>query len=70
MKIAYTYNISVVITNQVMSNPDGSAMFTGNVKVPVGGDIMAHSSTTRLQLKKGKGENRICKLFCSPHIGE
>jgi len=53
-----------------MANPDGSAMFTGNIKVPVGGDVMAHSSTTRLQFKKGRGENRICKLFCSPHSGE
>jgi len=28
----------------------------------VGGNIMAHASTTRLKLKKGRGDNRICQV--------
>jgi hypothetical protein len=29
---------------------------------PIGGNIMAHASTTRLKLKKGRGDNRICQV--------
>jgi DNA repair protein RAD51 len=31
---------------------------------------MAHASTTRLYLRKGKGEQRICKIFDSPCLAE
>lgn len=38
----------MVITNQVMSNPDASAgPYAGNDKKPIGGNILAHASTTR-----------------------
>lgn len=30
-----------------MSQVDGGAMFTGDAKKPIGGNIMAHASTTR-----------------------
>lgn len=33
-----------------------------NVK-PIGGNIIAHASTTRLKFKKGRGENRICMVY-------
>ena len=39
-------------------------------KKPIGGHILAHASTTRLFLRKGKGEQRVCKIFDSPCIGE
>ena len=43
------FGIAVVITNQVMSNPDASAgPYAANEKKPIGGNIMAHASTTRL----------------------
>jgi RecA/RadA recombinase len=35
-----------------------------------GGNIMAHASTTRLKLKKGRGENRICQVYDSPSLPE
>ena len=42
------FGIAVVVTNQVMSSPDAQAsMFAGNDKKPIGGNIMAHASTTR-----------------------
>lgn len=42
------FGIAVVITNQVMSNPDASAgPYASNEKKPIGGNIMAHASTTR-----------------------
>lgn len=31
---------------------------------------MAHASTTRLALRKGRGEQRICKIFDSPMFAE
>lgn len=27
---------------------------------PIGGNIIAHASTTRLKLRKGRGDNRVC----------
>ena len=42
------FGIAVVVSNQVMSNPDASAgPYVGNEKKPVGGNILAHASTTR-----------------------
>jgi DNA repair protein RAD51 len=97
----------VVITNQVVAQVDGSAMFGPQIK-PIGGNIMAHASTTRcvtfysyssnessismilasvlllfhfitltipllsirLALRKGRGEERICKVVSSPCLAE
>lgn len=42
------FGIAVVVTNQVMSNPDASAgPYAANEKKPIGGNIMAHATTTR-----------------------
>lgn len=68
LKIAEQFNVAVLICNQVMSDP-GNTM-GGDLKKPIGGNIIAHASTTRLQLRKGKGENRICKVYDSPLIPE
>lgn len=32
----------------------------------VGGNIMAHATTTRLQLRKGRGDTRVAKIIASP----
>ncbi|EGR29337.1 hypothetical protein IMG5_158050 [Ichthyophthirius multifiliis] len=69
-RLADEFSIAVVITNQVMSQVDGSAMFAGDMKKPIGGNIMAHASTTRLYLRKGRGESRICKIYDSPCLPE
>lgn len=69
-----------------MSQVDGSAMFVGDAKKPIGGNIMAHASTTRfdckfqylqsffskirLYLRKGRAESRICKIYDSPNLPE
>jgi len=31
---------------------------------------MAHASQTRLYLRKGRGESRICKIYDSPSLPE
>ena len=70
VKIAEEFNVAVVITNQVMSDPGGGAMFVVDPKKPIGGHVIAHASTTRLYLRKGKGEQRIAKIYDSPNLPE
>jgi RecA/RadA recombinase len=41
------------MTNQVMADP-GNTMAHGDTKRPIGGHVLAHASTTRLYLRKGK----------------
>jgi DNA repair protein RAD51 len=62
--------VAVVITNQVVAQVDGGAFMGGDTKKPIGGHIMAHASTTRLSLRKGRGESRILKVIDSPMIAE
>jgi len=71
-RIADEFGVAVVVTNQVVANPDGSGPFASaaNQVKPIGGNIMAHASTTRLQLRKGRGESRIAKIICSPYLPE
>ncbi|KAK5947165.1 RecA recombinase Rhp51 [Knufia obscura] len=71
-RLADEFGIAVVITNQVVAQVDGgpSAMYNPDPKKPIGGNIIAHASTTRLSLKKGRGETRICKIYDSPCLPE
>uniref|UniRef100_A0A1B6CDI5 DNA repair protein RAD51 homolog n=1 Tax=Clastoptera arizonana TaxID=38151 RepID=A0A1B6CDI5_9HEMI len=70
LRLADEFGVAVVITNQVVAQVDGAAMFSADPKKPVGGNIMAHASTTRLYLRKGRGETRICKIYDSPCLPE
>lgn len=66
-RMADEYGVAVLITNQVVASVDGGAgMFQQDPKKPIGGNIMAHASTTRLYLRKGRGETRTCKVYDSP----
>ena len=69
-RLADEYGVAIVITNQVVAQVDGGAMFQADSKKPIGGNIMAHASTTRLYLRKGRGETRICKIYDSPSLPE
>eukprot|EP01111_Echinosteliopsis_oligospora_P004501 TRINITY_DN1734_c0_g1_i1.p1 TRINITY_DN1734_c0_g1~~TRINITY_DN1734_c0_g1_i1.p1 ORF type:complete len:365 (+),score=113.24 TRINITY_DN1734_c0_g1_i1:32-1096(+) len=70
-RLADEFGVAVVITNQVVAQVDGAAMFNPDMaKKPIGGNIMAHASTTRLFLRKGRGEARICKIYDSPNLPE
>lgn len=70
LRLADEFGVAVVITNQVVAQVDGAALFAADPKKPVGGNIMAHASTTRLYLRKGRGETRICKIYDSPCLPE
>lgn len=66
-QISIGYNLAIYYANQVEADP--KAMF-GDPKQPVGGHIMAHSSTYRLSLRKAKGNKRIATLIDSPCLPE
>ena len=53
-----------------MAQVDGAAMFTADPKKPIGGHILAHASTTRLYLRKGRGDTRVAKIYDSPSLAE
>jgi DNA repair protein RadA len=59
--------LGVVVTNQVQSRPD---VFYGNPLQAAGGNIVAHGSTIRIYLRKGKGEQRVAKIVDAPHLAE
>ncbi|PIN83189.1 DNA repair and recombination protein RadA [Candidatus Micrarchaeota archaeon CG11_big_fil_rev_8_21_14_0_20_47_5] len=64
-KLADQFNLAVYITNQVMDNP--GIMF-GDPTTPIGGHVLAHSSTYRIYLRKGKEDKRIARLVDSPSL--
>lgn len=70
IKLAEQFNVAVLLTNQVMSDPGATMTFTADPKKPVGGNILAHASTTRLYFRKGKGDERVCKIYDSPCLPE
>ena len=70
LRLADEYGVAVVITNQVVAQVDGASLFAADPKKPIGGNIIAHASTTRLYLRKGRGETRICKIYDSPCLPE
>ena len=67
LKLAHTYNVAVYITNQVMAKPD---MFFGDPTEAVGGHIVAHASTYRVYLRRGKKGTRVAKLVDAPAMAD
>ncbi|MCX8146868.1 MAG: DNA repair and recombination protein RadA [Candidatus Woesearchaeota archaeon] len=67
LKLADVYNICVYVTNQVMAKPD---VFFGDPTQAIGGHIVAHASTYRIYLRKGKKGSRVAKLIDSPYLAE
>ncbi|WVW80667.1 meiotic recombinase Dmc1 [Kwoniella bestiolae CBS 10118] len=70
-KLAEEFNIAVILTNQVQADPGAAAMFAAASSAKaVGGHILAHASAVRIQLRKGRGDERIAKLQDSPDMPE
>jgi DNA repair protein RAD51 len=69
-KLADEFKVAVLITNQVVAQVDGSSFGAQNDKKPIGGHILAHAAQTRLYLRKGAKDNRICKVYDSPCLPE
>jgi DNA repair protein RadA len=66
LRIAETYAVAVVATNQIQSSPD--SLF-GDPFRPTGGHVVAHTSTYRVYLKRS-GKNRIARMVDSPYHPE
>ncbi len=68
IRLSRAFNAVAVVTNQVMSKPD---VFFGDAVHPVGGHIVAHTSHTRIFLRKSaRGPVRIARIVSSPHLAE
>jgi DNA repair protein RadA len=68
IRLARSFNAVAVVTNQVMSKPD---QFFANSVDPVGGHIVAHTSHTRIFLRRAaSGPIRIARLVSSPYLPE
>ncbi len=65
MRLAEQSNLAVYVTNQVMANP---GMMFGDPTTPIGGHIVAHSSTYRMYLRRGKAGSRVAKMIDSPNL--
>ncbi|KAF8913084.1 RecA protein [Gymnopilus junonius] len=66
-KLSEEYNISILLTNQVQSDPGATMTFVaGGALKPIGGHILSHASATRMFLRKGRAEERVAKLVDSP----
>ena len=67
LRFADLFNAVIAVTNQVAARPD--VMF-GNPLQPIGGNIVAHTATFRISLRKGPHGKRIARLVDSPHLPE
>jgi DNA repair protein RadA len=68
IRLARSFNAVAIVTNQVMSRPD--AFFANSVD-PVGGHIVAHTSHTRVFIRRAaSGPIRIARLVSSPYLPE
>jgi DNA repair protein RadA len=66
LRISETYGVAVIITNQIQSSPDS---IFGDTFRPTGGNVVAHTSTYRIYLKRS-GRNRIARMVDSPYHPE
>ncbi len=68
IRLARSFNAVAIVTNQVMSKPD---QFFASAVDAVGGHIVAHTSHTRLFLRRAaNGPIRIARLVSSPYLPE
>ncbi len=65
LRVAQTYDVAVVTTNQLIANPD--SMY-GPPDKPAGGHIMAHAGTQRVKLRRAKDNVRIAEIIDSPNL--
>lgn len=69
-KLAEEFNVAIVLTNQVQSDPGGMAFAGVEPKKAIGGHVLAHASTIRIQVRKGRAEARVMKVLQGPTLKE
>lgn len=65
-KQAEILNCVAIVTNQVAAKPDG--IIFGDPNKPVGGNVVGHTVTTRLFIRKGKATKRTATLTKNPEL--
>jgi len=60
LRIAQANDVALVYTNQLQANPTG---YFGDPNRPAGGHIMAHASTYRVRLWKGRKDTRLVSVI-------
>ncbi|TNY16983.1 putative DNA repair protein RAD51 [Rhodotorula diobovata] len=70
MRLADEFGVAVVVTNQVVASVDNAPGAPADSRKPIGGNIMAHASTTRVSMRKGRGPERIARIVDSPCMPE
>ena len=66
VRIAEAYEAAVLLTNQIQASPEA---YFGDTVRPTGGNVVAHTSTYRIHLKRS-GKNRIARMVDSPYHAE
>ncbi|HLG37180.1 MAG TPA: DNA repair and recombination protein RadA [Nitrososphaera sp.] len=66
VRIAETYEVAVLLTNQMQASPDA---YFGDTVRPTGGNVVAHTSTYRIHLKRSD-KKRIARMVDSPYHAE
>jgi DNA repair protein RadA len=61
--IAHAHNIAVVITNQIQTTPEE---WTNNSDIPIGGNVIAHTSTFRIRLRGSYPDKMRAWMVSSP----
>lgn len=67
LKLAATEEIAVYFTNQVVARPDTPF---GPKVTAIGGHVLAHASTYRVELRRSKDNIRIARMVDAPNIPE
>lgn len=65
LRLAEVYNLAVVVTNQVLANPQA---FFSDPNRPAGGNVLAHASTHRVLLRRKKDNVRQATVIDSPSL--
>ncbi len=68
-RLAESYELAVMTTNQILSNPDSIFTGTSNLE-PALGFAWGHRPTHRILLRKSRGTTRIARIFDSPELAE
>ncbi|HLC39449.1 MAG TPA: DNA repair and recombination protein RadA [archaeon] len=66
-RLADAHNLAIYITNQVMADP--SVLF-GDPLRPIGGHVLAHQSTYRIYVRRGREGMRVAKMVDAPNLIE
>ncbi len=67
LRFGDVFNAAIICTNQVSSRPD---VLFGDPTGPIGGNIVGHTATYRVYLRKSKPPRRIARLVDSPNLPE